>query len=213
MVFFFFSFTFISSLYFKFARSREHSNDFKQRVAQEKTVFAMDTCAADQCQSDRPPHYVHNVITEKGKGGGFEICSFHSPKIDVLATNRIRWLAVQHSRELKASPQPACTSSLVSKNAQSKINCTCMVRKRKAVEKLQLYPPFLAFLNYLYETTWNTCESAPSQKGRRVRPVAARDRVTFLQCTQRDILGSDQCVIFFSYNTVSGKYIYRNTVF
>lgn len=123
----------------------------------------------------------------------------------MLATNRIRWLAVQHSRELKASPQPACTSSLVSKNAQSKINCTCMVRKRKAVGKLQLYPPFLAFLNYLYETTWNTCESAPSQKGRRVRPVAARDRVTFLQCTQRDILGSDQCVIFFSYNTVSGS--------
>ena len=180
-VFFFFFVHFVlQPIFFKFARSREHSNDFKQRVVQEKTVFAMDMCAADQCQSDRPPHYVHNVITEKGKGGeGLKFCSFHSPKIDVLATNRIRWLAVQHSRELKASPQPVCTSSLVSKNAQSKINCTCMVRKRKAVESYS-YIPFLAFLNYLNETTWNTCESAPSQKGRRVRPVAARDRVTFL---------------------------------
>lgn len=66
----FFFFVHFYFIFFKFARSREHSNDFKQRVVQEKTVFAMDMCAADQCQSDRPPHYVHNVITEKGKGGG-----------------------------------------------------------------------------------------------------------------------------------------------
>jgi len=45
----------------------------------------------------------------------------HSPKIDVLATTRIRWRAVQHSRELETSPQPAGTSLLASKNAQSKI--------------------------------------------------------------------------------------------